>query len=63
MGSYAGIGFVIPSDNMKHAIHENNPRRPIRGYLSSSIMNDRQKQTIFSSIKSLQKIDGVLEHP
>jgi len=62
-GSNAGIGFAIPSDEMKRDIRdilEKDRGGPTRGFLGCSIMNDRQKQRISASIPSLKQIDGAL---
>jgi len=56
-GSNAGIGFAIPSDDMKRDIRdilEKDRGGPTRGYLGCSIMNDKQKEKIFSNVPSLK---------
>jgi len=56
-GSNAGIGFAIPSDEMKRDIRdilEKDRGGPTRGYLGCSIMNDKQKEKIFSNLPNLK---------
>jgi len=56
-GSNAGIGFAIPVDEMKRDIRdiiENDRGGPTRGYLGCVIMNDKQKERIFSNLSNLK---------